>query len=344
MAANDDFDMSNLKSQLNQTHETKKQETERSYSQVCVSETKLLEVNNCVQGSEDSAKKELEGLWRRVKTTATLLTYLKSKARLMAVPHLAHTSCGIKQLEGVGLVDKNGIPISGWSRSVDLSTFDDVDEESWIGIYHRHGSLDEQDAAYNSEMLKSVQMVADVMEALVKRVLLAESETAIEKEKVTLSLEELIRKSAQLESMSKKLEGMEHFASSTSSVLNEMRQRVEDLVEEAIRQRERASENEEELCRVKQEFQSLKSYVSSLTTVRETLLSSEKQFQNIERLCEQLLEKTTQLEGEKMQKETEVQKLMEENVRLSAQLDKKEAQLLALNEQCKLMALSASNM
>ena len=61
-------------------------------------------------------------------------------------------------------------------------------------------------------------------------------------------------------------------------------------------------------------------------------------------LWSRLVAKTTQLEGEKMQKEAEVQKLMEENVRLSALLDKKEAQLLALNEQCKMMALSASNM
>ena len=45
-----------------------------------------------------------------------------------------------------------------------------------------------------------------------------------------------------------------------------------------------------------------------------------------------------------MQKETEVQKLMEENVKLSALLDKKEAQILALNEQCKVMALSSSDM
>ena len=44
-----------------------------------------------------------------------------------------------------------------------------------------------------------------------------------------------------------------------------------------------------------------------------------------------------------MQKEVEVQKLMEENVRLSALLDKKEAQLVAMNEQCKVMALSASH-
>ncbi|CAL5337377.1 unnamed protein product [Camellia sinensis] len=49
-----------------------------------------------------------------------------------------------------------------------------------------------------------------------------------------------------------------------------------------------------------------------------------------------LVEKTTQLNSEKMQKETEVQKLMEENVRLTALHDKKEAQLLAMNEQCKL--------
>ncbi|CAL5327657.1 unnamed protein product [Camellia sinensis] len=50
-----------------------------------------------------------------------------------------------------------------------------------------------------------------------------------------------------------------------------------------------------------------------------------------------LVEKTTQLNSEKMQKETEVQKLMEENVRLTTLLDKKEAQLLAMNEQCKLL-------
>nr|POE70563.1 hypothetical protein CFP56_23003 [Quercus suber] len=135
--------------------------------------------------------------------------------------------------------------------------------------------------------------------------------------------------------MSLKLEEMERFALGTNSILNEMRQRVEDLVEETSRQRQRAAENEQELCRVKRDFESLKSYVSSLITVRETLLSSEKQFQTIEKLFERLVAKTTQLEGEKMQKETEVQKLMEENVRLSALLDKKEAQLLAMNEQCK---------
>ena len=53
-----------------------------------------------------------------------------------------------------------------------------------------------------------------------------------------------------------------------------------------------------------------------------------------------LITKTTHLENEKAQKEAEVQKLMEENVRLYALLDQKEAQLLAMNEQCKFMALN----
>ncbi|PWA96985.1 hypothetical protein CTI12_AA033850 [Artemisia annua] len=58
---------------------------------------------------------------------------------------------------------------------------------------------------------------------------------------------------------------------------------------------------------------------------------------------EMLVAKTTQLETEKKQKETEIQKLMDENIRLNALVDKKEAQLLAMHEQCKVMALSASN-
>nr|XP_008372791.2 uncharacterized protein LOC103436143 [Malus domestica] len=343
MAAEEDADLSTLKSQLGQTHEPWKQEIEHRQSQVDVLQTKLMEVKLCIEGSKVDSKKELEILWRRVKTTATVLTYLKSKSRVMAVPHLAHTSCGIKQIEGVGLVDKNGTPLSGWSRNVDLTSFDSPDEDTWVGISNQHGPLDEQDAAYIGELLKSVQMVTDVMEALVKRVLVAESETAIEKEKVTFGQEEIKKKSVQIENMSVKLEEMEHFALGTNGILNEMRQRVEDLVEETTRQRLRAAENEQELCRVKRDFESLKSYVSSLITVRETLLSSEKQFQTIERLFERLVAKTTQLEGEKIQKETEVQKLMEENVKLSALLDKKEAQLLAMNEQCKVMALSASN-
>ncbi|XP_038723267.1 uncharacterized protein LOC120015115 [Tripterygium wilfordii] len=343
MATEENVDLSSLKSQLSKTHEVWKQEMEWRQSQVDVLQAKLMEVKACIQSSEEDAKKELDLLWQRVKTTATLLTYLRSKARIMAVPHLAQTSCGIKELEGVGLVDRNGTPLSDWSRNVDLSSFDSPDEETWTKISKLHGSLDEQDGAYIGEILKSVQMVTDVMEVLVKRVVMAESETANEKEKVILGQEEIRKKSVQIDGMSLKLDEMERFALGTNSILNEMRQKVEDLVEETSRQRQRAAENEQELCRVRSDFESLKSYVSSLISVRETLLSSEKQFQTIEKLCERLVAKTTQLEGEKMQKEAEVQKLMEENVRLSSLLDKKEAQLLAMNEQCKVMALNASN-
>ena len=106
MAADEDM---SLKSNLSQSNETWKQEMERSQSQVDVLQARIMEVKAQIQGSEEDAKKELEVLWRRVKTTSTLLTYLKSKARIMAVPHLAHTSCGIKKLDGVGLVDKDGI-------------------------------------------------------------------------------------------------------------------------------------------------------------------------------------------------------------------------------------------
>lgn len=286
MAAGEDVDSSTLKSQLCQTSEMWKQEMEQRESQVDMVEAKLMEVKAHMKESEEESKKELDVLWQRVKTTTTMLTYLKSKARLMAVPHLAHVSCGIEQLDGVGLVDKTGTPLSGWSKNVDLSFFDGPDEDTWTEIGKLHGSLDEQEAAYIGDLLKSVQMISKVMELLVKRVLLAESETAIEKEKVTSSQDEIKKKTVQIEKMSVKLEEMEIFARGTNSILNEMRQSIDDLVEETSRQRQRAAENEQELCRVKREFESLKSYVSTLITVRETLLSSEKQFQTIERLFE----------------------------------------------------------
>lgn len=289
MASGEDFDSSTLKFQLSQAQTMWKEDMKRSQSQLDDLQEKLEEVKACIHGSDEDARKELEVLGRRVKTTATLLTYLKSKARLMAVPHLAHTSCGIKLLDGVGLVDKNGVPFSGWSKNIDISSLDISDEESLIGISHQHGFLDEQDGAYIGEVLKNVQMVTDVMETLVKRVLMAESETAIEKKKVTLGQEEINKKAVQIESMSMKLEEMERFALGSNGILNEMRLRVEDLVQETSRQRQRAAENEQELCRVKQDFESLKTYVSSLINVRETLLSSEKQFQTIERLFERLV-------------------------------------------------------
>eukprot|EP00262_Sarcandra_glabra_P000132 TRINITY_DN1020_c0_g1_i1.p1 TRINITY_DN1020_c0_g1~~TRINITY_DN1020_c0_g1_i1.p1 ORF type:complete len:344 (-),score=77.54 TRINITY_DN1020_c0_g1_i1:214-1245(-) len=329
------------KSQLSQTYITWKQDLERHQSQVEILQSKLMEVKSCIQCSGEDAKTELEVLWRRVKTTSTLLTYLKLRAQILAVPHLAHTSFGIRHQEDVGFIDKNGSPLSDWSKDVDISSFDSLDEETWLGICSRLESFDEHDGAYIGEILKSVRMITDVMETLVKRVIMAETEAAIEKEKVSLGQEEIKKKVLQLEVMSAKVEEMDKFAQGTNCILNEMRQKVEDLVQETSRQRQRAAENDQELFRVKRDFESLRSYVNSLISVRETLLSSEKQFQTIERLFERLIAKTTHLEGEKMKKEAEVQKLMAENVRLSALLDKKEAQLLAMNEQCKVMALNS---
>lgn len=290
MTSEEDVGLSSLKSHLSQEKITWKENMERNQSQVDVLQAKVLEVTACIKGSEEGARKELEVLWRRVKTTATLLSYLKSKARIMAVPHLAHASCGIKKLDGMGFVDKNGVSSSGWSKNIDLSAYEGPDEETWMKISVQHGSFDEQDGAYVGEILKSVQMVSDVMETLVKRIIIAESETAIEKEKVTLGQEEIKKKAIQVDSMSTKLEEMERFAVGTNGILTEMRQRVEDLVEETSRQRQRAAENEEELCRVKHDFESLKSYVSSLINVRETLVSSEKQFQAIEKLFERYVD------------------------------------------------------
>ncbi|KAG1359400.1 putative cilia- and flagella-associated protein 57 [Cocos nucifera] len=332
-----------LKSPCDETDITWRQELERQQSQVETLEEKLLVVKGNTQYSEDEAKSELEFLWRRVKATEKLIANLKSEATIMADPHLTYTSCGIKYLEGVGFTDKRGIPLAGWSKDVDLSSFESSDEEMQLAGSMDIGSVNANAGASISDISKSVRMVTNVMESLVKRVIMAEIEAASEKEKVKFGLEEIEKKTLQIQTMSAKVEEMEKFAVGTNGILNEMWQKVEEMVQETSRQRQQAAENEQELCRVKQDFESLRSYVSSLISVRETLLSSEKQFQTIEKLFDRLIAKTTHLENEKVQKEAEVQKLMEENVSLRALSDKKEAQLLAMNEQCKFMALNNSS-
>jgi DNA integrity scanning protein DisA with diadenylate cyclase activity len=74
--------------------------------------------------------------------------------------------------------------------------------------------------AYIGELLKSVQMVSDVMEGLVKRVTVEESEIVVRKNKVTLSQEKIRRKAIQIERMSSKFEEM-------------MQQRVEESFSKA---------------------------------------------------------------------------------------------------------------
>ncbi|XP_064990955.1 uncharacterized protein LOC135628277 [Musa acuminata AAA Group] len=329
-----------LESQLIQKNTKWKHEFECHQSQVEKLEEKVMEVKIDMKCVEDDTK-DLELLWRRVKTTATMLTYLKSKARIMAIPHLACVSCGIKHQEGIGLVDKHGLPLSEWSTDVDLSSHESSDEMSQLASNLKYGPFDANVGGYFSETLQSTRIVAEVMESLIKRAIRAETEAATEKEKVKLGLEENKRKTLQIQSMTLKVEEMEKFALGTNTLLNEMRQKVTDMVEETSRQRQRAAENEQELRRVKQDFDSLRSFVSSLISVRESLMSSERQFQTVEKLLDRLVAETTHLENEKVKKEAEVQKLIEENVRLRTLLDKKEAQLLAMNEQCKWMALNS---
>ncbi|KAI3825776.1 hypothetical protein L1987_07414 [Smallanthus sonchifolius] len=84
--------------------------------------------------------------------------------------------------------------------------------------------------------------------------LVAESVTSNAKQKVNSGQKEIKKKAIQIKTISEKLDEMDRFAMGTNYILNEMRQRVEDLVEETSRQRQRAVENEQELTRVKQEI------------------------------------------------------------------------------------------
>ena len=227
---------------------TWKNEMERHDSEVEALHQKLHEMKTAIHHSQDIAKDELEFLWRRVRTTATLLTYLKSKACLMS-----RTSADL-------------------SKDADVSSLENLNEKEHT---QRHGLLDSNDGLYINQVLKSVQMAKDVMESLATRVLVEQTKVTMEKEKVSAGKEEIRKKSLQIELMSAKALEMEKFALGTNTILNEMRRKVEDLVEETSRQRLRAEENEQELSRVKRDFESLKSYVCSLLGVRENLIPSE---------------------------------------------------------------------
>ncbi|KAG2243905.1 hypothetical protein Bca52824_094247 [Brassica carinata] len=216
-------------------------------------------------GSNEVSHMEIEALWIRVNTATALLTYLKSKATTVAAAATA-------DLSQLSLAD--GLVVN--------------DSKLFESIAFSGASDGERDQAYVSEMLDHVESVSGVMDSLARRAIVAESEAAVQRDKALLSQQEIQRKVGQINNMSVKLEDMEKFALGTTSILGEMRRRVDDLVEETSRQKARATENEQELCRVRRDFESLKSYVSSLISVRETLVSSEKQFQTIERLFERV--------------------------------------------------------
>ncbi|XP_074574787.1 uncharacterized protein LOC141831299 [Curcuma longa] len=336
---NAEGELPSLDSQLTHKKAVWKHEFERHQSHVEKLEEKLMELKVTLKCAEGDSL-ELKLLRHRVKTTAALLAYLKSKARIMVSPNLASKSSGIENKEGIGLVDKHGIPSSEWSKEVNYPSLRNPDMESKQDSDLKLGSFVANDGKYIDEILKSTHIVTDAMDSLVMRAIKAESEAANERVKVKLGLEENERKTLQVLSMTLRVEEMEKFALSTNALLNEMRQKVEDMVEESSRQRQRATENEQELCRVKQDFDSLRLFVSNIISISESLLSSESQFQTIQKHLDRLVAETDHLENEKAQKEAEVQKLIEENVRLRALLDNKESQLLAMNEQYKWMLLN----
>lgn len=274
----------------------------------------------------------------RVKSAAASLHYLRSKA-LLAVPDLlAHESLGAEQLT----LEDDGSVSEVAKDIITLLTFHSPGEEdTFPGTSEKNqDSLVIRDGACTLKMIQFIQMVADVLESLLRRVTAAESEASFHKERVIIGEEEIRRKTVEIEHLLSSVDGMKQIVLGNKGVLNKTMEIIKTLVEASRRDREEAVEKEEELRRVKTEFESLRNYVNTSTNAVETLRSSERQFKTIEA---RLVAKSAQLEGEKAQKEVEIQKLMEENVKLTALLDKKEAQILALNEQCKFMALNASN-
>ncbi|EFJ27541.1 hypothetical protein SELMODRAFT_95859 [Selaginella moellendorffii] len=290
----------------------------------------------------------LQVLQDRATTVETLLAYLKSKARVMALPRYAFASCGIRKKEGVGYVDKRGVPMADWLKGAATNP----DENDCAG--GARGLSDELVAAIESNVLRSlsergeveyvqrttvaVAQVADAMEALLKRAIIAEAEVEVEQVRARMSEEEVTRKSIQIEEMWCRVEEMERVAVGTSGILKEMQVKLEDMEMETSRQRHRANENEQELSKVRRDFGILRSSVDSLVKARETIRSMERRIEEVERISERLTARVGGLEAGKRNKEAEVQKLMLENDKLQARLDNKEAELAAVSEQVKMLA------
>eukprot|EP01018_Ginkgo_biloba_P016720 Gb_37721 [translate_table: standard] len=330
-----------MKAQLRQMENMWQRELARRQAREALLESELTEVKAHLSNAEKSDKREADLLWRRVKTADTLLAYLKSKARIMAIPRFAYTSCGIKRQEGVGLVDKKGVPMADWCKDVDISLFENPVSRKWDKNIDKQGSLEQGDGEYIEQIVKAVMLVTDVMEMLLKRVIMAETEMGLEKEKTKASQDEVRKKALQIESMWARVEEMEKVAMGTNGVLKEMQQKLEDMEQETFRQRQRATENEQELFRVRHDFEVLRSSIDSLVSARETLLSSEKQIQEMEKIFERLTARTAILESANKQKEAEVCDLLTTNDKLKGLLDLKEAQLVAMKEQCKLITIQS---
>eukprot|EP00252_Welwitschia_mirabilis_P026585 TRINITY_DN8770_c0_g1_i1.p1 TRINITY_DN8770_c0_g1~~TRINITY_DN8770_c0_g1_i1.p1 ORF type:complete len:328 (+),score=87.25 TRINITY_DN8770_c0_g1_i1:504-1487(+) len=287
--------------------------------------------------------KDIDSLCRRIRTTDCMLSYLKSKARIMCMPGVANRSCGIKYEQGVGYVDRNGTPMADWCNTLcGLSKEADTIHGQNGTIFNLEKNLLEQtEEEYVEQTAKDVMLVSDAMEVLLKRTIIAEAERTMERKRANETEDLVKRKALQIESMWTRVEEMEEVSKGTRKILKEMQGKLDDMERETSRQRQRATENEQELSRVRHDFEALRSNLENLTGVRESLLSSVKRIEEMEIVLERLTDKATRLESSNKQKEMEIRNLMEVNHKLRASLDTKEAELSASREQCKILILES---
>lgn len=328
-----------LQAQIEQLEKLWQKDVLRGLARETLLKSEILEIKASLSAAECKGKNELDLFRRRVKTADTLLSYLKSKARIMAIPRFAHTSCGIKRQEGVGLVDKRGVPMTEWKNNMKPAFLEQsFDSESHLGSnIFEHNSQELGDGEYIERIARAVMQVTDVMEVLLKRAILAESDMDVEKMKTRASEDEVRQKTLQLESMWGRVQEMEKVAIGTSGVLKEMQLKLEDMEHETSRQRQRAAENEQELSKVRHDFGVLRSSIESLVTSRETILTLEKRVQELEGISERMSAHIISLEAGKRRKEAEVAGFLTENDKLRAQLDFKEAELAAMGQQVRLI-------
>lgn len=326
-----------LRARIEQLEKLWQKDVLRSLARETLLKSELLELKASLSAAESNGKSELDLLRRRVKTADTLLSYLKSKARIMAIPRFAHTSCGIKKQEGVGLVDKRGVPMTQWKNNMKPAFLEQTfDSESGSKVVE-HKSQELEDGEYIERIARAVMQVTDVMEVLLKRAILAESDMDAERVKTKASQDEVKQKTSQLESMWSRVQEMEKVAVGTSGVLKEMQLKLEDMEHETSRQRQRAAENEQELSKVRHDFGVLRSSIESLVTSRETIMTLEKRVQEMEGISERMSTHIVNLEAGKRKKEAEVAQILTENDGLRAQLDLKEAELAAMRQQVRLI-------
>lgn len=335
--SSDEKEVETLRAQLEQLEKLWQKDVLRSLARETLLKSELLELKASLCAAESNGKSELDLLRRRVKTADTLLSYLKSKARIMAIPRFAHTSCGIKRQEGVGLVDKRGVPMTQWKNNMKPAFLEQsFDSESGSKAFE-HNSQELGDGEYIERIARAVMQVTDVMEVLLKRAILAESDMDSERVKTKTSQDEVKQKTLQLESMWSRVQEMEKVAIGTSGVLKEMQLKLEDMEHETSRQRQRAAENEQELSKVRHDFGVLRSSIESLVTSRETIMTLEKRVQEMEGISERMSAHIVNLEAGKRRKEAEVAEFLTENDSLRAQLDLKEAELAAMRQQVRLI-------